>query len=271
MVGAGQPADALLHERAAEVVDAPRQRLGRHLEAHLHPGGLQAGDRAPEGQAEDRGVLEVLLARDLLDPVRAPQQRVEGDEGERDELGDPAGALLQRAHHAHVLGQLPRLLDVAEHHRRRRAQAGGVAGLDDLHPARDRQLVGADALAHAVVEDLGGGARRRVQAGVAQLREDLGRRQARRCRTCARSPSGCRRAGAAAARSPWPRAASTGSPRASSRDGCPTACRSRSRRSRRPRARGARTPRGRARRRRASACPARSRRTRSRRCRRWRR
>ena len=79
---------------------------------------------APEREAEDGGVLEVLLARDLLDPVRAPEQRLEGDEGERHELGDPAGALLQLAHHAHVLGELPRLLDVAEHDRRRRAQPG---------------------------------------------------------------------------------------------------------------------------------------------------
>ena len=38
-----------------------------------------------------------------------------------------AGALLQRAHDAHVLGQLPRLLDVAEHHRDRRAQPGARA------------------------------------------------------------------------------------------------------------------------------------------------
>ena len=127
VVGAGQAADGLLHQRAAEVVDAPAQRLGRDVEAHLHPRGLQAGDRAPEREAEDGGVLEVLLARDLLDAVRAPEQRVEGDERQRHELGDPARALLQLAHDAHVLGQLPRLLDVAEHHRGGRAQPGRVA------------------------------------------------------------------------------------------------------------------------------------------------
>ena len=43
-------------------------------------------------------------------------------------------------------GQLARLLDVAEHHGRGRAQPGAVRGLDDLHPARDRQLVRRDAL-----------------------------------------------------------------------------------------------------------------------------
>jgi hypothetical protein len=76
----------------------------------------------PEREPEDRRVLEVLLARDLLDPVRAPEQRVERDERQRHELGEAARALLQRAHDAHVLGELPRLLDVAEHHRHRRAQ-----------------------------------------------------------------------------------------------------------------------------------------------------
>ena len=45
------------------------------------------------------------------------------------------------------------------------------------HPARDRQLVRRDPLAHAVVQHLGGGARRRAEAGVAQPREHLRRRQ----------------------------------------------------------------------------------------------
>ena len=53
-----------------------------------------------------------------------PEQRVERDERERHELGEPAGALLQLAHHAHVLGQLPGLLDVAEHD----SHAGREAG-----------------------------------------------------------------------------------------------------------------------------------------------
>ena len=123
-----------------------------------------------ERQPERRGVLEVLLARDLLDPVRAAEQRVERDERQRHELGEPAGALLELAHDPHVLGQLPRLLDVAEHHGHRRAHALGVRGLDDLDPARHRQLVGRDPLAHPVVQDLGGGARGRAEPGLAQPR-----------------------------------------------------------------------------------------------------
>src|SRR3954468_1618223 len=177
VVGAGEAADRPLHERPAEVVDAPAQRLGRDLEAHLHPARLDVPDRAPEREPEHRGVLEVLLAADLLDAVRAAEQRVERDERQRHELGDAARPLLQRADDAHVLGQLPGLLDVAEHHRRGRAQPGPVARLDDLDPAGDRQLVRRDPLAHAVVEHLGGGARRRVEAGLAQVGEDRVRRE----------------------------------------------------------------------------------------------
>ena len=57
-----------------------------------------------------------------------------------------------------------RLLDVAEHDRDRRAQAGAVGRLDDLDPAGDRQLVGRDALTHAVVEHLRRRARHRPDA-----------------------------------------------------------------------------------------------------------
>src|SRR3954447_12121740 len=177
VVGAGEAADRLLHERAAEVVDAPAQRLGRGVEPHLHPAGLHVADRTPEGEPEHRGVLEVLLAGDLLDAVGAAEQRVERDERQRHELGDPARPLLERPHDAHVLGELPRLLDVPEHDRRRRAQPGAMARLDDLHPPGDRKLVRRDPLAHAVVEHLGGGARRRVEPGLAQAGGSGGRRE----------------------------------------------------------------------------------------------
>src|ERR1044072_1552328 len=67
-------------------------------------------------------------------------------------------ARLQLAHDAHVLGELPGLLDVPEHDRDRRAQAGAMRRLDDLDPARDGQLVRADLPAHAVVQGLRRGA-----------------------------------------------------------------------------------------------------------------
>src|SRR3954454_23173925 len=58
VIRAREPRDVLLHQRAAEVVDAPAQRLGRGVEAHLHPRRLQVADAAPQREPEDRGVLE---------------------------------------------------------------------------------------------------------------------------------------------------------------------------------------------------------------------
>ena len=136
----------------------------------------------------------------------------------------------------HVAGQLPGLLDVAEHHRRGRAQARAVAGLDDLHPARGRELVGRDPRADAVVEHLRRGPRGRAEPALAQVVEHLARATAARAlahvvdlhrrvrvqvelrRGLLREPQPARR-----------------SPRACTRGGCRPACRSRWRRSRPPR------------------------------------
>ena len=112
------------------------------------------------------------------------------------------------AHHPHVAGQLPRLLDVAEHHRRGRAQPGAVRGLDDLHPALDRQLVGRDPLPHAVVEHLGRGARASSRGRTRAGTRRPPRARGPSARTCSGPPSASRRAGGAAARPPLRGAAS---------------------------------------------------------------
>ncbi len=80
VVGAGHTRDRFLHQRAAEVVDAPTQRLGGGVEAHLHPARLQAPHAVAQREPEGGGVLQILLARDLLDPMRAAKHRVERDE-----------------------------------------------------------------------------------------------------------------------------------------------------------------------------------------------
>ena len=206
-------------------------------------------------------------------PCVRPSSVWNGMKRQRHELGDAAGALLQLADHAHVLGELPGLLDVAEHHGRRRPQPRAVRGLDDLDPARHRQLV----RARCARAPRRGGPRPRCPASTPARRRAAGRRPrpatARRCRTCARPPSASRRAGAGRRRRGSLRHAQPAPVvlERPSRGGCRTGCTARSRRSRRPRGRGDGTPPRSARRRPASACPGRSRRTRSRRCRRSRR
>src|SRR5581483_1148996 len=62
VIAAGHSRYRLLHERAAQIVDSPAQRLGRGIETHLDPARLQIADRLAERQPESRGVLEILLA-----------------------------------------------------------------------------------------------------------------------------------------------------------------------------------------------------------------
>src|SRR5579864_1307379 len=95
VVTAGHPADRLLHQGSAEIVDTPPQRLGGGVEPHLHPARLEVANGATEGEPEGRGVLEVLGLGDLLDPVGSAEQGVEGNEGQRNELGEASGALLE--------------------------------------------------------------------------------------------------------------------------------------------------------------------------------
>ena len=206
------------------------------------------GDRAAEREPEHGRVLEVLLARDLLHAVGPAQQRLERDEGQRHELGDAAGALLQLAHDAHVLGELPRLLDVAEHDGRRRAQARQrwlASMISTQRPTgsllgeiRSRTPSCSTSAAVPGVES------RPASRSRAKTSDGGQRRDVAHVRDLHRAVGVQVQLGAGrAARSPSRAAASRGSPRAASRGGSPTGCRSRSRRSRAPRGCARRSPR----------------------------
>ena len=102
-------------------------------------------------------------------PLRAlaaqRDRRLVGHERQRHELGEAARLALQVARTREQVPRLvARLLDVPEHHRRRRAQADLVRGAHDLEPLRGRDLVGAEDAPHVVVQDLRGGAGQRAEA-----------------------------------------------------------------------------------------------------------
>ena len=221
------PPRSLTPQRSASV--APSSPIFTQLACRL-------GIVRPSARRKAAVCLRFSPHRDLLDPVGAAEHRVEGDEAERDELGDAAGPLLQGADDAHVAGQLARLLDVAEHHRRGRAQAGAVGGFDDLDPAVDRELVRRDPLPDAVVEHLGRGPRRRAEPALEQVLEDLQRLLAG---ALAGPVDLHRRVGVQVQlrrrllRQPQPAPVLL---EASGRDGCRPACRARWRRTRPPRA-----------------------------------
>src|SRR5262249_31178377 len=90
--------DALLHQRAAEVVAARSQRELRQAVAELHPRRLQVVD--PAAQEEPRYGVDAQVAQPLRhrrDPAVVVELRVLPDEPERHELGEAARLLLERA------------------------------------------------------------------------------------------------------------------------------------------------------------------------------
>ncbi|CAG7271707.1 hypothetical protein PICSAR26_04483 [Mycobacterium avium subsp. paratuberculosis] len=98
-------------------------------------------------------------------------------EGQRHELGETAGAVLDVAQHVEVAHPVPGVVAVAVHHGRARPQPHFVCGGDDLDPQRGRQLALGQHPAHLVVEDLGRGAGDGVQPGLAQADQPLPDRQ----------------------------------------------------------------------------------------------
>src|ERR1700722_901203 len=106
------------------------------------------------------------------------QQRVLVDEAQGDEFGEASGLVLDVAQQQHLANPVVRSFSMAVHHRGGGADAGAVRGADDLDPLRGRQLVGGEDVANLVVENFGGGARKRAQTVVAQHGEILGERHA---------------------------------------------------------------------------------------------
>ena len=125
--------------------------------------------RLAEGRPAAREALEV-------------DRRLHVHERERHELGEAARAPLQVADPEQVPRHVHGPLDVAEHDRRGRAEADPVRGLVHLEPLAGRDLVRAEGAPHLVVEDLGGRARERGEAGVAEQGEVLVERQPERRR-----------------------------------------------------------------------------------------
>ena len=139
VIRAGHPADGLLHERPAEVVDAAPQHVAAALVAQLDPGALDRVDGPVQHEPGHR------VHRPVLPPGRpGPGQarQVDGgvlvDERQQHELGEAAGPLLDRADHPQVADPVRGRVDVPVHHRRRGRQAELVRRGDHLDPHRGR-------------------------------------------------------------------------------------------------------------------------------------
>jgi hypothetical protein len=180
--GAGRGGDALVHERAAEIVGADiEQHLGAR-QAFFDPRGLEVAEARADHQAADRHEAGDLVAGRPLAYVGQHlferERRFGVHEGERHELGEAAGLFLHRAQEVDVPDALLVGLDVAVHDRRGSRDAERVRCRNHLDPLGGGDAAAGQALAHAIVEDLGGGARDRAEAERLELFEVRAHRHA---------------------------------------------------------------------------------------------
>jgi len=118
VIRAGHPADGLLHQRPAEVVDAALQHVAAAVVAELDPGALDRVDRPVQHEPGHRVYRPVLLpGRAGPGQARQVDRGVLMDERQQHELGEAAGPLLDRADHPQVADPVRGRVDVAVHHR----------------------------------------------------------------------------------------------------------------------------------------------------------
>ena len=175
---AGGPHDVFLDHHAAHVVGAVGQAQLPDLAALRHPRRLQVVE-VVEDDARDRERAQVVEAGRLA----AGELGVLGLIAPRDERGEAAGLVLQRAQPQQVLEALLVGLDRPVHHRRRRPQAGAMRVPHDVEPFVGRRLaVAVQPLADAVDENFGAAAGNAVEAGRHQAIDDRRHRQLREAR-----------------------------------------------------------------------------------------
>ena len=146
-------------------------------EAELDPGCLDVVDVARIGEPTD-GMHQDRLAEGGAAPtlVLEVDRRGHVDEGQRHELGEPARLALQRPGADDVAGPRVGLLDGAEHDRDVGAETDPVGRAVGVEPLVGGDLVGAEDGADVVVEDLGRGARQRLEPGIHEAPEVVGER-----------------------------------------------------------------------------------------------
>src|SRR5580693_10797771 len=96
------------------------------------------------------------------------EQRVLVNKAERHEFGKASGFALNVSQQAHLVDPVSGSFHVPVHHGRSGADAAAVGGFDDFDPLRGGKFIGGENVADFVVENLGGGARQRVEAVVTQ-------------------------------------------------------------------------------------------------------
>ncbi len=183
MDGAGSAGNALVDQGAAEVVGSGIEAELGELGALLDPRDLYVGDPVVEHQSRYGVHFQHLAARgpgsNILDQALLVHGRLPVYEAERNELGEAAGLHLDVPQKGEVSRLVPGVLDVAVHDGGAGGDAQAMRRCDHADPVGGADPAGRDNLADAVVQDLGGGARQAVQAGVFEQLEVLLQRRPR--------------------------------------------------------------------------------------------
>ena len=165
MGGARGAADALIHQRAAQVVAAGVEAGGDALVAHFHPTRLDVGDVRVQGEAGD-GVHQHGFAEGgaFAGPALQVHRCLHVHEGQGHELGEAAGPGLQVTHSDQVPRPVLRPFHMAVHDGGRGPESNAVGSLHHLQPLAGVDLVRTDDGADLIVENFRRSARQRAEA-----------------------------------------------------------------------------------------------------------
>ena len=164
------PRDALVHQRAAEIVGARLQARCDAVAAHLYPRGLNVLHDRMQRQAGDRMHQHGLpIGRPQPAEALKMQGRFGRNERQRHEFSEASGAALKIADVQQMPRPVPLVIDMAEHDSGGGLDAKGVGRFDDFKPLGGRDLVWTDDGADFIVEDFRRGAGQRAKAGFFQL------------------------------------------------------------------------------------------------------
>jgi len=145
--------DDLAHQRSPKVIAAGVKEPGASVKSEFHPGRLDVGDQAVEGEARHRMDQHRFVpsgARATVSPEIDRRSHVH--EGKGYELGESARAALNLADNLEVVGPRSWIVDVPEHQGGGCGQTKLMGGDHHFGPLRATNLVRAKVNANIIVE-----------------------------------------------------------------------------------------------------------------------
>ena len=158
MLGTGRSADALVHQRSAEIVAACVQTTLRTFYAHFRRRGLDVRYAGMKYQTPNRMHQYGLSKCWSFSGQSFRKQRcLEMDKWEWNKLCYTTRFLLESAQQQEVLCPMNWLVKMPEHYCRSRLETNAMCGRNNVDPLIGLDFVRAKFCANAVVQDFGSG------------------------------------------------------------------------------------------------------------------